>query len=149
MKGERTMKLADIQTREYDGGFYAVELCSESVGMTLYFGKSIDDARWHLAKQIEKAVAEEYGLTDYYEWKKWLLSDQAAYGNNDYHDNWCFVETEDTAHETLAEIAAFGEKWHLVRTTRRHKVSGKTFDAYEVFSDRHYNCCEALCGFRF
>lgn len=53
------MKLADIQTREYDGGFYAVELCSESVGMTLYFGKSIDDARWHLAKQLEQAAASE------------------------------------------------------------------------------------------
>jgi hypothetical protein len=112
-------------------------------------GKSIDDARWHLAKQIEKAVAEEYGLTDYYEWKKWLLADQATYSNTDYADNWCFAETEDTAHETLTEIAAFGEKWQLVRTTRRHKISGKTFDAYEVFSDRHYNCCEALCGFKF
>jgi hypothetical protein len=143
------MKTRDIMAEIIDGKYSVAVSINETEATSIYYGTNIDDAKLRLSQQLEKSVAEEYGLTDYYEWKKWLLADQATYGNADYSDNWCFAETEDTSHETLAEIAAFGEKWQLVRTTRRHKISGKTFDAYEVFSDRHYNCCEALCGFRF
>ena len=110
---------------------------------------NIDDACWKLARDLEKSVAGEYGLQDYYIWKSWLLSDQAKCGNNDYPDNWLFCETEEVRSELLRTIDAYGKRWYLYKTTRRHKICGKIFDAYEIFSDRKRSCCEALCGFKF
>ena len=40
---------------------------------------------------IKKIAAElNDGLTDYYEWKEWVLADKEKFGNKDYDDNWLF-----------------------------------------------------------
>ena len=143
------MKVSEIRAVRYNENLYAVDLVTPSVGRTLHAESSLDMGNLRLAKELEKAVAEEYGLKNYYEWKKWLLADQQECKNSDYPDNWLFAEAKDNSHETLATFDAFGACWYLVKTEREHKICGKKFFAYEIFSDKESNYCEALCGFQF
>lgn len=107
------------------------------------------DAQRLLANWLEKIIAEEFDLYSYEEWKAWILEDQEAHGNDDYQDNWAFSLCETIQEKIVRSIAAHGPTWYLVKSTRRHKISGKTFEAYEVFDSRHFICCMALCGFKY
>lgn len=106
-----------------------------------------DNERRTLARSLEKEVAGTYGLKDWYTWKKWLLSDKERYGNTDYDDNWLFCEIEYQEPEILARVQAGDEIWYVTKQYRKHKISGKEFYAYEVYSDLKFLCCEAVCGF--
>lgn len=107
------------------------------------------DLRRVAAKEIEQRVFEEYHLADYYAWKHWLLEQQQKSENNDYPENWLFYHTEDVSQKILETYPTPGETWYLIATTRRHKICGKTFTAYEVFPDKKKTYCVALCGFRY
>lgn len=106
-----------------------------------------DNERRTLARSLEKEVAGTYGLKDWYTWKKWLLSDKERYGNTDYDDNWLFCEIEYQEPEILARVQAGDEIWYVTKQYRKHKISGKEFCAFEVYSDLKFLCCEAVCGF--
>ena len=142
------MKIKDIKAIQNGTQNYTVEISGAPAG-PVYHGNSLDDARWHLGRQLEKAVAEEYNLKDYNTWKAWLLADQVKYDNHDYRDNWLFAETDTISHELIQNIDAFGTRWLLVKSFRRHRICRKEFVAYEVFDDETFLCCRALCGFQY
>lgn len=105
---------------------------------------------WSFRKYLENKILLDYQLRDYYAWKAWLGAEQSKYGNSDYLDNWLFAEVEELERKRLKSFRApNGRRWYLTATTRRHKICGKVFTAYELYSDTAYLCCEALCGFKF
>lgn len=128
------------------GNLYAVDLINKSVGMTLFCSESLDEAKYQLAKHLEKAVAEEYNLTSYEDWKKWLCESKPE--NYGYNDNWCFAEHTPTTQLDVKTFDAFNTKWTLKKSTYQHKLCPKQYTFWEIYNGKDLYPV-ALCGFTY
>ena len=80
-------------------------------------------------------------------WISWLLNDTAKYHYVGSTENWLYFGTDETNREVLEEVDIYGVRYTVEASTRKHKVSDKTWTVVEIV-DKDGKVAE-LCGYQF
>ena len=75
------------------------------------------------------------GLTPYYEWKAWLMTDKEKSGNTDYYDTWLYSLSEVLKTKMIGRRSILGRSVYLAEVRCRHKVSGKKWSEFVVLDN--------------
>ena len=111
--------------------------------------KKAGDFSYEAIRKLENGFREALNLSEYGNWRDWLLSFKEKYGYKGYNENWMYCETETIEREKLNVANTYlGKKCYLVREKEKHKICGCEWESFTLVDENDIECI-ALCGYRF
>lgn len=100
-----------------------------------------------LSGEISKYI-EKLSLSDYDDWKDFLIKDMYKYDYHDYVDNWLHFDVSIVSREIIESISYLGKVFNIVKYKYTHKICKKEWEYYSIETPSGYDT-EQIIGYKF
>ena len=97
-------------------------------------------------KELAKKVQQDLNLASYKDWTVWLMAEAEKANFHGERDNWLYAAAIYSEIQKVEKLSILGEELYLTTQRREHRVCGKVWTCYEIYS-KDLVQCEAICGY--
>ena len=123
-----------VEVMNFDGGIEFTEVMQNQNSCNNLMAKKIGLFSYEWSDSLSEKIAAEHSLSDYYAWKRYLISDKASSEfASDYDDNWLFcMDTTISTKRIGKPFYYMSQKCCLTETQYIHNISNKEWTCLEL-----------------
>ena len=93
-------------------------------------------------------VIEKLSLSNYDDWKSFLIEDMYKHDYKDYIDNWLHFDVSITSRDVIGDISYLGQILSIVKCNYVHDICKKEWSLYTIVTPSGYDT-EDIIGYKF